>query len=88
MSALLPLSRDAEPAAPAAAAKLIPPPWCRYLPISTPYSRRLAVLLDSLQAGPGGRVDRAGLAASLQKMGYRVDQAEAQELFDVVDVNK
>lgn len=33
-------------------------------------------------------MDRAALRASLQRLGYRVDDREADELFDVVDVDR
>lgn len=59
-----------------------------YLPVATPYSRRLAVLLDSLDVDRDGKVKRAGLQDSLVKMGYRLGDREAGELFDAVDVER
>ena len=59
-----------------------------YLPVSTPYSRRLAVLLDSLDTDSDGKVDRSDLQTALVKMGYKIDDREAGELFDAVDVER
>jgi Ca2+-binding EF-hand superfamily protein len=59
-----------------------------YLPVATPYSRRLSVVLDSLDSDGDGRVARSDLQAALKKLGYRVEEAEAAELFDVVDVER
>ena len=59
-----------------------------YLPVSTPYSRRLAVLLDTLDADSSGTIDRDELQEALQKMGYHIDDQEASELFDAVDVDR
>jgi calcium-dependent protein kinase len=59
-----------------------------YLPVSTPYSRRLAVLLDSLDADADGKVERKDLQTALKKMGYKIDDQEAGELFDAVDVER
>jgi hypothetical protein len=63
-----------------------------YLPIATPYSRRLATLLDSLgdgnNSGTGTLITRTSLRGSLKRLGYRVDNAEADSLFDLVDVGK
>lgn len=59
-----------------------------YLPVSTPYSRRLAVLLDSLDTDSDGKVDRQDLQTALIKMGYKIDATEAGELFDAVDVER
>lgn len=59
-----------------------------YLPVSTPYSRRLAVLLDSLDTDFDGKVQRKDLQTALLKMGYKIDDREAGELFDAVDVER
>ena len=59
-----------------------------YLPVATPYSRRLAVLLDTLDVDKDGKVKRADMQDALMKMGYKLDDREAGELFDAVDVER
>ena len=59
-----------------------------YLPVATPYSRRLAVLLDSLNTDEDGKIERSELQQALTKMGYRLNESEAGELFDAVDVER
>jgi Ca2+-binding EF-hand superfamily protein len=55
-------------------------------PIATPYSRRLAVVLDALDADADGNVDRPRLRAALDALGYRLGAREADDLFAIVDV--
>ncbi|KAL4458324.1 hypothetical protein ABPG75_013189 [Micractinium tetrahymenae] len=56
------------------------------LPIATPYSQRLAQLFDQLQLKPGQKIDQRQLQRSLKEIGYKLQEAEVQELFGVVDV--
>lgn len=59
-----------------------------YLPIATPYSRRLAVLLDSIDVDRDGRVAEEQLKQALKKLGYHLNDAEARELFEAIDVQR
>jgi calcium-dependent protein kinase len=58
----------------------------RFLPIATPFSRRLAIVLDSIDIDADGRVNREDMRTALQKLGYQMDIDEIDELFDTVDV--
>lgn len=58
----------------------------RFLPIATPFSRRLAIVLDSIDIDADGRVNREDMRTALQKLGYQMDVDEIDELFDTVDV--
>lgn len=59
-----------------------------FLPIATPYSHRLAQLFDQLQLQPGQKMDCSQLQKGLQKIGYKLQEAEVGELFSVVDVEQ
>ncbi|KAL4423095.1 hypothetical protein ABPG77_004778 [Micractinium sp. CCAP 211/92] len=59
-----------------------------YLPIATPFSQRLAQLFDQLQLNPGQKIDQRQLQQGLQEVGYKLQEAEVEELFDVVDVER
>jgi hypothetical protein len=46
------------------------------------------VLLDTLDTDSDGKVERKDLQEALVKMGYKIDDREAGELFDAVDVER
>lgn len=46
------------------------------------------MLLDGIDINADGKVDRKELRLALQKLGYKVNDMEADELFDVVDVSR
>lgn len=66
--------------------QVAPLPAGVYLPIATPYSYRLSVVLDSISPDKNGRINKEDLISSLHKLGYKLNDQEAGELFDAVDV--
>ncbi|GAB4824010.1 hypothetical protein N2152v2_011056 [Parachlorella kessleri] len=58
-----------------------------YLPVATPYSRRLAELWDQMGLKSGDKVDRMELTKALKGIGYRITEEEGTELFNVLDTD-
>lgn len=85
---LKPQSSDPDHSTANGSAAAKPVPSGIYLPIATPYSRRLAVVLDSIDIDRDGRVNRKDLIESLEKLGYHLNNSEAMELFDAIDVER
>ena len=58
------------------------------LPQSTLYSRTLAQLLDTIHADRNGCVNKTSLYSLLVELGHAIDEKEAGEIFDSLDVER
>ncbi|WPT12103.1 Calcium-dependent protein kinase 34 [Picochlorum sp. SENEW3] len=58
------------------------------LPQATLYSRNLAELLDRIQADKSGCINKLSLYSLLVELGHNIDEQEADEIFNALDISK
>eukprot|EP00889_Picochlorum_renovo_P007836 jgi/Picre1/34866/NNA_002332.t1 len=58
------------------------------LPQATLYSRNLADLLDRIQADKSGCINKLSLYSLLVELGHNIDEQEADEIFNALDISK